>query len=312
MADTQEITRDESHSYYQKGQDKYPPVTSIINLMEQDTTGLEIWRGRNDGEGDNADWEHLFWYARQRGTLSHYEALNPLADRELWGHEESQSMKNVIAGPEEDTFDDASHCLKDITYSVMANHYYDYPSVRTQYEEHKDLFDVYEDDVEYFTDNFEWVKDELGITEDSVIAVEQYVIHEEYGYGGQADLVYEDPDGKVVLADLKTSSGLRQGNLLQGAAYKRALEDTEILPEVEEVHREEVIRINADKHDVEVHSGHYPEHLRKEYGPVVNVDWYDTTEFYDDEYNNYSYESMDEIWAHFYSLVEQYHDKNEL
>ena len=305
------ISRSDDHSYYQKGQDKYPPVTNIINEMDQDMTGLRIWRERNDGEGDAAHFEHLFWYARQRGTLTHHDALNPLAERELWGYEEGESITNIISGPDEDTFDNASHCLNDITYSVAANHYYDYPSVRTQFNGDLALLDILEDDIDYFLDEFSWIKDELGITDDSIIGVEEYVIHEDFGYGGQADLIYEDPDGRVVLADLKTSSGLRQANLLQGAAYKRALEDSPYF-DIDEVHREEVIRINADKHDVAVHSAHYPEHLRKEYGPVVNVDWYDTGGFYTDEYDNYEYEDMDEIWSHFQTLTETYHQKNDL
>ena len=310
--DNDEITRDDAHQYYQKGQDKYPPVTSILDTLDEDTTGLEYWRDSNDGTGDNAHHPHIFWYSRQRGTIVHAEALNPLADRNLMGNEEQQAMRNVVTGPDDsDLSDDASTCMKDVVYSIMANHYYDYATTRVQYDANTELFEILEDDVDYFVNEFQDLCDKLGITQESIVAVEQYLVHEDFGYGGQADLIYEDPDGNYVLADLKTSSGLRQTHILQGAAYKRAIEDTDLL-DIDEVHREEVIRINPDKHHTVVHSDSYPNHLNQEYGPVVNVDWYETDGFLTDDYGNYDYEDTGELWATFRNLTERWHRTNDI
>lgn len=314
-----DITRSEDHSYYQKGDDRYPPVTSIIRELEQDTTGLEIWRTRNDGLDDAAQWQHLLWYARNRGTLAHHDALAPLADRQLWGPEERDSIEQIMTGPKKSVRDewnnadaDVSTCMTDIVYSVMANHRYKYPDTRSEYDGNAALLDVLEHDIDYFTEKFDRVKQLLGITDESVIAVEQFLVNEQYGYGGQADLLYEDPDGNVVLADLKTSSGLRHTHRLQGVAYKHAIEAETELPtiaDIDTVHREEVIRINPDNEDIEIHSHVFPDHVNRQYGTHDECDWYDTDAFLVDQYGNFEYEDMNALWATFESLTQQYHQK---
>lgn len=52
---------------------------------------------------------------------------------------------------------------------------------------------------------------------------ERKLISEKYGYGGTADLAFIDKEGKRVLADIKTSSGVWPEMNLQLAAYEQAL-----------------------------------------------------------------------------------------
>ena len=86
--------------------------------------------------------------------------------------------------------------------------------------------------------------EDYGITESSTIATEKYVLDEEIGYSGQFDLLYEAPDGAVVLGDLKLSSGIRIGYKLQLAAYANALD--------RHVDRLQVIRLHPGSQEVEV------------------------------------------------------------
>jgi hypothetical protein len=307
-----EITRNSEHTAYLKGDNRFPPVSTILSFLDEDTTGLEIYRDRNDGVGDSAHWPHHLWYSRHRGTLSHYEALNPLADRELWGADERDSMEQILTGPSEsdmkevaemvgpdEEIPDVSLDMEDIVYSVMERHEKKYPYRRTDYDGDTLLSEVLYDDVDYFVDNFRRLRDGLGITQDAVIGVEQYLVNSEDGYGGQADLLYEDPSGNVVMADLKTSSSLRHKHRLQTAAYKRGVEVCDAIP-VENVNRLEVIRISADKEDVAVHSHERPAHV------PADAEWFDTDEFLEDPYGDFEYEDIDGLWAKFASLVDKH------
>jgi hypothetical protein len=297
-----DITRDDDHEWYRRGDEKYPPVSTILNELETDTTGLEIWRGRNDGDGDNPYWQHLFWYARHRGTIGHFECLDPLAERDLVSSDEAGSMKQILVGPDENEFDDddVPLCMDEIVYSVMVNHHYDYASMKSQFDGNTRLIDVLDDDVEYITDEFGELQDKLGIDQ---IAVEAYLVHPEHEYGGQCDLLYEDASGDTVIADLKTSSSLRHKHRLQSIAYKRAVEDADII-DIDSIDRIEIIRLNPDKHHVVVHGSELPDHVDAE------AEWYDTDEFYEDAWGNFSYEDQDEMFAQFRELLKRYHNRD--
>lgn len=305
------ISRKDDHSAYLKGDNEFPPVSNILSLLEEDTTGLDIWRDRNDGEGDSAHWVHIFWYSRHRGTLAHYEALNPLTETDLWGVEEADSMSKVITGPSDEEIDNmwpvdgdgeytASTDMDDIVYSIMENHERRYPFRRTKYDAETLLSTVLVEDTDYFFETFEDLRDKLGITDDNIIAVEEYIINEETGYGGQADLVYEDPSGNTVIADLKTSSSLRHKHRLQTAAYKRGLEVCDST-DVDEVDRMEVIRISPDKEEYQVYSHERPDHIPED------AEWFDDEEFLVDAYGEFEYEDVDALWAQFESLAEEKH-----
>ena len=96
-----------------------------------------------------------------------------------------------------------------------------------------------EKDVEFFKDGILRLWNKLGISPLNTISVEQFLFNEEYGYAGQVDLVYEDADGYIVVADLKSSSGCYDKHQIQGAAYAKSVEVAGIVDEVDrlEVHR---------------------------------------------------------------------------
>lgn len=78
------------------------------------------------------------------------------------------------------------------------------------------------DKLSKITENFE------SITKNLVkewLWFERKIISEKYGYGGTADLAFIDKDGKRVLADIKTSSGVWPEMNLQLAAYEQALKE---------------------------------------------------------------------------------------
>lgn len=284
-------------------------VTTILGIaLEEDETGLEIWKKKNDGSGDNAHHEHLYWYSGPRGTLCHYQALKRFeehfdGDEDMWGDEEMEAMRKVTEGPEEGTFEDASHDLEDITYSVLVNQ--DAVRSREQYEHlfkgSTRLVDVLHADLGYFVETFGRVCEELGIDSESVIRVEKYLLNEKDMYGGQCDLLYEDPQGNVVLADLKTSGSLRQKHRLQGVAYMKAVEKEPGLPE--KVDRIEVIRIHPDSQTWQVHSHEVPEHVEH-----LAPEHYTDEHWFTDQWGEFDYDDLEDMWETFKQLTEDAHD----
>lgn len=304
------ISRDIDHKYTD-GDITVPSVTTILNLLEEDTTGLERWKAKNDGTDDSPHHEHIYWYSAPRGTLAHYQALKKFEDSfdhddEMWGEEEADSMKMVMNGPEEGEFEDASNDLEDITYSILKNK--DIVSSREEYQHlfkgNTRLVDVLHEDLEYFVDAFGDICDELGVTEDSVIRVERMMVHRDERFGGQADLLYEDPNGDVVLADLKTSSSLRQKHRIQSVAYKHAVEASEWGPDT--VDRIEVWRIHPDTESWQVHSHEVPEHAEHLYDEDRPAQSSYTDEYwFEDKWGGFEYESLEEMWEKFKELAEK-------
>jgi hypothetical protein len=302
-----EITRDTDEEtglrWYTNGDDRFLSVTTVLKFLEEDETGLEIWKDKNDGKGDNAHWEHIYWYSGPRGTLCHYQALKAYEDHydgdgELWGEEEAESMHAVLHGPK-DGFEEASEDMDDIVYSIANNQ-----GTVTSVDQYEHLFgnlrlvDILHEDLEYFVDKFNEIREELVA---EPIAVERFLLSDE-GYGGQCDLCYEDPDGNVVVADLKSSSSLRQKHRLQSVAYMKAVERDPEMPD--EVDRVEVWRIDPDSKEFEVHTSSVPEHAR-------HLDWYSDDHFFDDKWGSFSYDSIDDMWDKFTELIGTAHDEAE-
>jgi hypothetical protein len=269
--------------YTEDGQ-QVPSVTNVLGLLDEDTSGLEWWKEQNDGQGNNADHEHLFWYKRHRGTLAHAAVLDPLADRPLWGTDEHSSLEAI----ERHTND------VDRIYSVVKDHEVwdmeEWPALPLWRAEHgsdglADLTDVLRLDVNFARSAFAAVREALGITRDAVRDVERYVLHSDVGYGGQVDLVYDDGDSTVV-ADLKTSSGLRHKHRLQTVAYAHALPY--------EVDRTEVIRVHPDSQTWHVHS------------PVNASEHHDTDYWFSGQYSDVAYEDEQDMWETFTALAEQH------
>lgn len=333
------ITRgpdDEGHRWYEVELDdgsthRALSVTQILSLaLEEDETGLDIWRSQNDGTNDAPYWQHLFWYSGPRGTLCHYHALSHFEehfeDEDMWGPEEGEAMQKILNGPSEKTVErwnqESSHHvpgdLDSITYSVMKDEGIvdSRDQYRTLFQDSTTLADVLRDDVDFFLDKFKYILDKLEVTEEDVVRVEKKLLDHEEGYGGQCDLVYldeqasskssssdedsdEDQDGGYVLADLKTSSGLRQKHVLQSVAYKHAVQNADWGPD--EIDRLEVWRIAPSKRAFEVHADHVPDH-------AADLDWYTDDYWFTDPYGDWEYDDLDDMWDTFKSLTDEAHD----
>jgi len=249
---------DQDRRHYTKNNDDVYSVTTVIDeLKEGESEGLKWWKKHNDGEGDNPNWEHLLEYKKNRGTLAHhaamadqYEAL--YGGQQLWSDDETASLHEVM---------DRAHDQR-FLYSIVADK--GWVETRDSFEntlqEREDLAldEILANDLDYFTAEYDKICEERGINEDTLEAVEEMFVvppnHEHDGYGGQADLVYRDPmTGGVVVADLKTSSDVRDKHKYQAAAYAKAVEKTDNL-DADRVERAEIIRIHPDSEESEVYS----------------------------------------------------------
>jgi len=178
----------------------YPSVSTVLD--EKPTpVGVKRWMENND------DWREQRDFKGNRGTMVHYNILNEFAEEELWGQEESSSIREL----------------------------------RSDWED----WDRYQDDF-YWSMERAWslIRQVLDIRVETVKEVEYYVKNEDVGYAGQFDLLYSDPDGKVVLADFKVSSGIYTKHKLQAVAYSRAIDIA--------VDRLEIIRIDPDSEKWEI------------------------------------------------------------
>lgn len=269
--------------------ERYMSVTTILKYLDEDMTGLMYWQKKHNGRGDAADHRHLLWYMQRRGTMCHYHALKRFenvftSDDGMYGSGEAEAMSDITA----------ENKNAYIIYSLLK-----YKGVVDTWHEFLDehlgettLLEILQDDVDYFVSAFDDVCDELDITSDSVIGVEHYLFESDVGYGGQCDLLYEDSEGNVVLADLKTSGGIRQKHIIQSAAYSKAVEKADDV-DVDTVDRQEVIRIHPDS---EVWQVHAPEEVTENH---TSQYWFK------DKYGNWEYESQEEQWEMFKETVDR-------
>jgi len=252
MVDRRYIDEDEKRHYLAGQQDVYS-VTSIVEELEGKSEGLKWWKRHNDGEGDNPYWQHLLEYKQNRGTLGHHAALagqyEDINNEELWGEDERESLQEIV-----DRVGD-----EDFLYSVMADK--GWVETREAFdilmeEENIDIQDVLFQDLDYITSQYEKVCGEKGIDSDSIYAIEEMFVvppeHDHDGFGGQTDILYEDPDGEVVVADIKTSSQVRAKHKYQVSAYAKAVERSDdLMPDT--VDRAEIIRLYPDGEETEVY-----------------------------------------------------------
>lgn len=268
-------TAEDGSRVYNEAGAAVPSVTTVLNEYDADTSGLKYWKKQNDGRGDNADHELLFWYSRHRGTLSHSAALSTVTDKTLWSGDERSSLRAI---------EERAHDV-DTIYSVAKSHEPERIGLESwdEFAEWREefgtngtdatLMDLLWNDVNYVKEQFAAIADTLGITPDSTIFVEEKFVEDDacahhsvpqncdrwphncrpVGYGGQLDLAYEDPDGNTVVADLKTSSSCRYKHQMQASAYGHALS-----PDFD---RLEVIRISPKKGTFDVHSHETPTDL---------------------------------------------------
>lgn len=288
-----------------------PSVTTILKTRDDDKSGLHKWQDENDGEGDNAFHEHLFWNSRHRGTLCHWHALSTIGDVP-WSEDEADSdwaLRNIQHIDSDDDIlaeddilgefhvDGSDHeevhntTPREVLYSVLKNkdaveswgEFYDrYGAYNGHKHYSQGLYDVVGNDIEFFVEVFDRFRNKLDIAAEDVVAVEEFLFDEEYGYAGQVDLVYEDSKGRTVVADLKTSSGCYEKHKMQGAAYGKAVERAMNL----DVDRIEVWRIHPD-------SGQYAIHSHDD-----SVSGLHTAEYW--------YKGFDELWEDFRALAENF------
>jgi len=252
---------EEDKRHYEKDPDL--DVYSVTTILDEKNNGEEPygvtqWKENNDGTGDNADWEHILEYKQNRGTMAHYAALSQLEemhphDDQLWSDDEKSSLNEIM-----DRVGD-----EDFMYSIMKDR--DWVPNQEAYKQYREMEDTTMDeilykDLEFFKDGFAEIMLDKGVTPDDVISVEHMFALPENpesghsGYGGQADLVYRDPmTGEAVVADLKTSSAVRDKHKYQAAAYSKAVEKTDNLP-IDRVARAEIIRIHPDSEESEVYT----------------------------------------------------------
>jgi len=258
--DIEEISRyldDQDRRHYTKNTDDVYSVTTILDQLEDgENEGLKWWKRHNDGTGDNADWKHLLQYKQDRGTLAHhaamadqYEALNN--GEKLWSGDETESLYNIMDRAEN----------QDFLYSITHDKGWvsDRESFHEILQEREDIHldEILADDLDFFTSEYDRIAESRGINPDTLEAVEEMFVvppnGEHNGYGGQADIVYRDPmTGEAVVADLKTSSAVRDKHKYQAAAYAKAVEKTDNLP-IDRVERAEIIRIHPDSEESEVY-----------------------------------------------------------
>lgn len=237
---------EEIRVYYTEDGWMAPSVTTITELRvdpEKDEA-LEGWRDRFDGQSSYARpwWKDQMTFKGERGTLAHFAMLSTVGDPS--GDTYYHQVGDDDYGREE--YEAVYHLQKWSTHAPSANEDDQRTPRNNQYDgEH--AWDRAIRDISWCTTAFEeWWDDDYD-----VIDTERYVTckvetddGDDFGYGGQLDLLYEDDEGNVVCCDLKTSSGIRHSYKIQLAAYANAIEA--------DVDRIEVARFHPDTETVEV------------------------------------------------------------
>ena len=286
---------------YNNNGDKLPSVTSVLKTRNQDKSNLYDWQDRNDGENGNANHEHLFWYSRHIGTLGHWYALKELDSSLTWSDDEQQSVDELNQLTADEVENDSP---REVLYSILrgdknkgggcvsswGEFYEQYPPYKKGNYYRDELVAQAKRDIEFFKDAQLRLWNKLDITEDNVIAVEQFLFEDEVGYAGQVDLVYDD-DGTTVVADLKSSSGCYNKHQLQGAAYAKAIERSDL--NVDTVDRLEVHRTHPRSGEMAVHT----------HKDAPNQSSIHTTKYWN--------ESYDDLWQQFKSLVKNFEYESE-
>lgn len=276
---------------YKRGERQLPSVTTVLKTRNDDKSNLYDWQDRNDGEGNAANHEHLFWYSQHVGTLGHWFALRQLDESLEWSDDESQSDREI----RQQTELPDSHSPREVLYSALRGDKNKYGGTVSTWGEFYDKHPPYKNgsyyqnalyeramaDIRFFRDAQARLWSKLGLTKESTIAVEKFLYNEDDGYAGQVDLVYLDEYDNVVVADLKSSSGCYDKHQMQGAAYAHAVEQEMDL----EVDRLEVHRAHPRTGQMVVHT---------------HSDAPGKQEIHSTKYWNDSYETL---WQQFESLL---------
>ena len=234
-------------------------VTTILDEKDggEEPEGIKRWKQKNNGVGDAAFWKHILEYKQNRGTFAHYAALEQLEEHhphsdELWSGDEESSLNAVMDRVGDDEF--MYSIMKDRGWVESQDAFEDYRDM-----EDNDLSDVFYQDIDYFKEGFAEIMLDKAVTPDHVESVEHMFALPENeesghkGFGGQADMIYEDPaTGEHVVVDLKTSKSIYDKHKYQVAAYAQAAMES---PDMngDYIDRAEVWRINPDNKEKEVY-----------------------------------------------------------
>lgn len=207
---------------YVVGDDWLPSVTTVLE-MKPKSEGYKNWVSRTSEE----EQDQKRFYTSNRGTLAHYDCLNPFSKEELWSQDE-QNSEDELLGNKED---------------------------RSGITGGPETWERFKADRNWIWNKWEFIRNIYGIHSDhddarnSVIDVEVFSANRDIGYAGQFDLLYQDHEtNETVLADLKTSKYLYDKHKLQLSSYMNAIPMT--------IDRLEVIRLNPEKSDWTVSSSH--------------------------------------------------------
>jgi len=244
-------TREDTLRVYYDAMNDVGPCTSVTTIKDlrvdpQKDESLQGWRERFDGKSKYARpwWNDQMAFKGHRGTLIHFSILSELGDAtgetyfhdvggRDWGYEEYYS----------------EYCLKKWSRKAPSANTDVVPTPQNNEYDGEHAWDRAVRGMKWAAKSFkEQFIDRGHIDPSQIHTVEEYVFDEEYGYGGQFDLLYEAPDGATVLADLKTSSGIRFGNKLQLAAYKHAIESRGQYS----IDRCEIHRLHPDSESTEI------------------------------------------------------------
>jgi len=249
---------EEERRHYEKDPDL--DVYSVTTILDQKNEGepdhLKYWKEANDGKGDNADWEHILEYKQNRGTMAHYAALSQLEQHhphadQLWSKDEKQSLNAIMNRAGDQDFEYS--ILKDREWVNSVAAYQDYKQ-----NEDNDVTDIFHQDMDFFKNAFADTMLSKGVTPEDVLSVEHMFALPENpesghsGYGGQADMIYEDPaTGEHVVVDLKTSKDVYDKHKYQAAAYAQAaLESPDMNGDY--IDRAEIWRFHPDNKEKEI------------------------------------------------------------
>lgn len=259
---------DEIRVYYDpRGEMPPAPSVSVIKALREDSDKadmLEGWRQRYDGKSAWARpwYKDQKFYKGYRGTLVHFAILSALADKAVETHTDNHNPAlDTHLDASGDTYyhtvgDDgwgyeeyyAEYCLKQWSTKAPSANTDEIRSPQHNQYDGEHAWDRAVREMRWATQTFKTEFLDTGeIDPANVLAVEEFVCQPAHGYAGQFDLLYES-EGETILADLKTSSGVRFDHKLQSAAYVAAAEyclDVDI-------DACEIIRLYPDDEEVEV------------------------------------------------------------
>jgi len=246
----------DENRHYEKDPDL--DVYSVTTILDDDEEPdyIKYWKQKNNGVGDAAFWKHILEYKQNRGTMAHYAALSQLEqhhphDDQLWSEDEKSSLNEIMDCVGDDEF--MYSIMKDRGWVPNQEAYEDYREM-----EDTELDDILYKDLEFFKNAFAETMLDKGVTPEDVLSVEHMFALPENeesghkGYGGQADMIYEDPaTGEHVVVDLKTSKDVYKKHKHQAAAYAQAaLESPDMNGDY--IDRAEIWRINPDQEETEI------------------------------------------------------------